>query len=223
MSDTISISRENKRERLIETWQLFLILALLSIIISILFQKFIMTRDVYYNLYSDQLEENRIDDIIDFTQKLQIWGYIAIPIITWLRLAFITFLLQLPLMIKFIEIPFRELFRIITFAFSIMFVGEMVRFLYLYFLPTESITLNSLTFIPLSITNFLDKSNYPDLVYSILSKINLFEFLWCYVIYAGLYKTNKLEKIDAVSIIFGVWVSLLLIVTGFTFFTGSLR
>jgi len=223
MSDSLVLTNKETKERLIETWQLYLLITISSIIVSFAFQKFIMTREVYYTLYGSQLEDYRIDDAINFMQKFQIWGYIATPFIVWLRLAFVAFLIQLPLILKFIEIPFREIFRITTLAYLIIFSADIVRFLYLYFLPSQSITAETLIFIPLSITNFLNKENYSELAFSVLSKINLFELLWGYIIYRGLYKTSKLEKIDAGLIVFGVWLGIIVLSVALVFFMGVLK
>jgi len=68
----------------------------------------------------------------------------------------------------------------------------------------------------------LDKNNYSDLVFSFLSKINLFELLWGVVIYIGLLKTKKLEKIDYALIVFGVWIGILVLTFAFNIFIGTL-
>lgn len=225
MSDalTITTTNENRKERLIETWQLYLIITISSVLLSFAFQKFIMTREVYYTLYGSQLEDYRIDETINFIQKFQIWGYVATPLIVWLRIAFVAFLIQLPLILKFDEIPFREIFRTASFAFLVIISLDMMRFFYLYFLPPQSITAETLTFIPLSITNLLNKENYSALAISVLSKINLFELVWGYVIYRGLYKTGKLEKIDAALIVFGVWIGIMVLSVALVFFMGVLK
>lgn len=223
MSDSFVLTNKETKERLIETWQLYLLITISSIIVSFAFQNFIMTREVYYTLYGSQVEDYRLNDAINLMQKFQIWGLIATPLIIWLRLAFVAFLIQLPLILKFIEIPFREIFRIATLAYLIIFSADIVRFLYLYFLPSKSITAETLIFIPLSITNFLNKENYSELAFSVLSKINLFELLWGYVIYRGLYKTGKLEKIDAALIVLGVWIGMMVLSVALMFFMGVLK
>ncbi len=135
MNRAISNTSYYKTERLIETWQLYLLITVLSIIVSLAYQKIIMTQEVYYSIYGNQMEEYRIDDLIRFIEKFQIWGYIVTPLFIWLKLAFVAFLIQLPLMIKYIEIPFNEIFRITAFAFLALLSANVVRFFYLFFLP----------------------------------------------------------------------------------------
>lgn len=222
MSDTIAILENEKGEKLFETWQLFLLVTVLNILVFYAFQKIIMTQDVYYSLYGSQLEEHRINDIISLSQKFQIWGYLATPLIIWLRIAFVSFLIQLPFMIKFIELPFKEIFRIVTIALFVLLFADVIRFFYLYFQPIEIVTSDLLTFTPIAITNLLDKNSYSDLAFSFLSKINLFELLWGVVIYIGLHRTKKLEKIDYALIVFGVWVSIVVLTFAITLLLGVL-
>lgn len=218
MNDTTAILENEKREDFFETWQLFLLLTVITILVSFAFQKLIMTQEVYFSLYGSQLEKYRIDDVINMTQKLQIWGILATPVLVWLRIAFVAFLIQLPFMIKFIEIPFKEIFRIVTIALFVLLLSDVTRLLYLYFQPMENITMDSLTFTPLAITNFLDKNNYSDLAFGFLSRINLFELMWGIVIYIGLIRTKKLEKIDYALIVFIVWVGIVILTFGLALF-----
>jgi len=220
MNNTFAFENNKQKEVNIKTWQLFLIITVLSLLVSFAFQKFIMTREVYYTLYGGQMEKYRIDDFISLIRKLQIWGYIATPLIIWLRIAFVSFLIQLPFMLKYIELPFKDIFRIVAIAYSVFLAADVTRFFYLYFQQSGNISFDMLSFIPLSITNFLDKSNYSDLSFAFLSKINLFELLWGVVVYIGLVKTKKKENIDCALIIFGVWLGILALSFGLSFFIG---
>lgn len=218
MSNAVAITNEEKKEIIIKTWYLLLIITVVSILISFAFQKIIMTREVYYSLYGSQMEDYRIDDYVSMILKFQIWGYLSTPLIIWLRIAFVAFLIQLPFMLKNIEIPFRDIFRIVTIAYFILLSEDVVKIFYLYFKPPEQITIDSLNFIPLALTSFLEKNNYSVLSFSFLSKFNLFELLWCIVVYFGLVKTKKLENIDYILIVSFVWVGILALTFGITFF-----
>jgi hypothetical protein len=222
MDDSISLTTKFDDARRIETWQLYLSISILSVIVAIALQKFIMTQEVYYSIYGSQMEEYRIDDFIKFTEKFQVWGYIATPLLVWLRIAFVAFLIQLPFMLKYIEIPFNEVFRIAAFAFMVMLSADIVRFFYLYFLPSESISTESLTITPLALSNLLNKTNYSDIAYTILSKINVFEFVWSYVVYRGLYRTDKINKLDSMPVVMCVWVGILVLVVAINLFLKTL-
>ncbi len=221
-SNAIAMSNSKQNKINVKTWQMFFIITVLSILISFVFQKLIMTREVYYALYGSQMEEYRIDDLVGMMQKFQLWGYVATPLIIWLRIAFVSFLIQLPFMLKYNEIPFKDIFRIVTIAYFVLLSADIVRFFFLYFQPSENISADLLTFMPLSITNFLNKSNYSDLSFSFLSKINLFELGWGFVVYLGLAKTKKMENIDYALIVLGVWIGIVALTLGLTLFLGAI-
>ena len=168
------------------------------------------------------MEEYRIDDLIRFIEKFQIWGYIATPLFIWLRLAFVAFLIQLPFMIKYIEIPFNEIFRITAFAFLVLLSADVVRFFYLFFLPKELITADALMMTPLAITNLLNKNNYSEITYLFLSKINVFEFFWTYIVYRELYRTGKINKIDSLLVVMSVWFGILVFIIALNLFLRTL-
>jgi len=218
MSNVIAITNEEENDIMLKTWHLFFLIVIVSVLISIAFQKFIMTREVYYSLLGNQMEDYRIDDYMSLMRKFQVWGYIATPLIIWLRIAFVTFLIQLPFMLKNIDIPFKVIFRIIAIAYLVLLSVDVIRFFYLYFKPAAQITVDSLSFMPLALTNLLNKNDYSEMIFSFLNKINLFELLWCVVVYFGLVKTKKMENIDYVLIVFFVWIGILALTFGVTLF-----
>ena len=220
MGNAAAITIDKNAKTYIKTWQLFIIITAVSLLISFAFQKLIMTKDVFYNLYGSQMEEYRIDDFIKMIQKFQVWGYIAMPLIIWLRIAIVSFLIQLPFLIMFKEISFQRIFRIVTIAYFVFMSADIIRFFYLYLQPSDKITLDLLNFMPLALTNFLDKNGYSDLSFSFLSKINIFEFIWGVVIYFKLKETKILENIDYVLIVFGVWIATIALTYGTFWFIG---
>ena len=178
MSEIVAISTSSGRTQKIKTWQMFVILCLLSTLISFLFQKLILTENLFYSLYSSQMEDYRIDQIFNFINRIQAWGYFLAPLIIYLRLMFMSLAIQLPLLIQYVDIPFRTIFRIVTVAFFAVIASDLARFIYLYSLPMNKINRETLSFIPLSLSSFLNASSYSQAAYSFLSKINIFEFLW---------------------------------------------
>ncbi|KAA3656183.1 MAG: hypothetical protein DWQ10_15980, partial [Calditrichaeota bacterium] len=104
---TMSIAHKLPTEHKIipKSWQLFFIIVGSNLAIGWVWNEFILTREVYYNLFADQLETNRIDAYFDLTRKLTLWGYLFQPAILWLQIVFFTLLLQTPMMLMNIEIP----------------------------------------------------------------------------------------------------------------------
>jgi len=168
-----------------------------------------MTRQVYHNLLSEQLEISRIDDYFNLVQKFSVWAYVFTPVVFLLRITFVSLLLQFPLVMKFIDIPLKQIFRVVTFAFIPLFFMSVIKTIWLLFLPVHQITQETLAFTPLAFTNFLNTSNYSQTVYGLLSNLNIFDVVWCIIVAEGLSRTGKLKKSDAYVLVLVIWTLIL--------------
>ena len=191
--------------------QIFLTLLAINVILSWIFQEVIMTREVYHSLLSGRLENYRIDKQIELINRFKIWGYLFLPVVLWLKFAIVSLLLQLPLMIKFIEIPFRKIFRVVMIASVSFLIMNSAYIIYLSALPAAEITQGSLNMIPLSISSIINISSYPESAVKMLSSFNLFEMGWVLLIYCGfvVIAAEKLKKFDVLILVIGVWSFLL--------------
>jgi hypothetical protein len=172
-------------------------------------QNHIMTRQVYYNLLSDQLQAHRIDLFYGMVKKFSVWNYLLVPLITLVRILFIALLIQLPLVFRFIDVPFSRLFRIATIAFIPLMLMILIKTAWLAMVPGEQIDAGVLSQVPLALTNMLDSSTYPKPVLGFLSGFNLFEISWCCIIAILLSKAARLKKSDAALMVFFIWTLIL--------------
>lgn len=208
MDNTIAINSNVSNDYNLKNWHLFLFITCSYLIITLVTDKFIMTRDVYQILLSDKMESYRIDDYYEMLKRFSIYSYLAIPLITWLKITFIALLLQTPIMLKNIEVSFKEMFKIAAIANIPYIVLGIARIVILFLTPKGNYTNELFSFTPGSITNLLVKENYNGVAYSFLSNINIYEALWILLIYLGLKRLNKIEKSDAFFIASGVWLGL---------------
>jgi hypothetical protein len=169
-----------------------------------------MTRDVYHNLLSEKMEAYRIDDYFNFVRKISIWSYIIAPLLLWIKITFYTLLIQFPLVLKFIDIPFKKLFRIVSFAQIPVLISGFIKIIWLFQYKPYQITEKTLALTPLALTNLINSSLYPKTTIILLSNINVFEMIWCIIVVKGLAATEKIKKIDAFLLVLGVW-SLILV------------
>jgi len=182
-------------------------LLLINVILSWVFQESIMTREVYHSLLSGQLESYRIDKQLDLINRFKIWGYLFLPVVLWLKFTIVSLLLQLPLMIKFIEIPFRQIFRVVMIA-SISFVlMNIVYIIYLSLIPATEINQDIINIIPFSLSSLVDISRYPESAIKMLSSFNLFEIGWLIILFYGftVIACEKLKKTDVALLLISVW------------------
>ncbi|MCA9731687.1 MAG: hypothetical protein H6696_09095 [Deferribacteres bacterium] len=220
---TISIVRELpiKGELNLKTWQLFIIIAVANLVIAWVWNQYILTRDVYYNLLADQLEANRIDEYFDLTRKFTLWAYLFQPALLWMQIIFFTLLLQTPLMLLNIEIPFNQIFRIVLIASLATTALALIQLLKLSFYPPEEITANVLNIVPFSTAELVEMSEYPLTSIFMLNKFNPFEFLWTFLLYKELVNTKTIKKESSLIIVFGLWLVIVLFQWGIVaYFSG---
>jgi hypothetical protein len=207
----LSCSMIIRRSPQIKTWHGFVLLLLCEWALLWYCNSEIFTLDVYHNLYGDHLEPQRIDDLFDIIKRLSVWGYVAIPIIAWLRIAFVTLLLQMPLVFRFIDIPFRDIFRIVLKSSFLLLLLELMKLLYLSRLSVSALSQAELAYLPLSLTNWLNTTHFSASATSFLNHLNLFEIGWLVSMYWGLAKTGKLKKLDAGVIVLVLWTALIVL------------
>jgi len=219
LAPTSSLNKEIQ----IKTWQLFLFVLLANLLAAWFYNEHIVTREVYHTLLAEQMEADRIDEYFNFLKKLSIGGYFFQPFFLWLQITFFVLLIQMPLVLMFIDIPFHQLFRTLTYASVPMTALAIARILWLYFLEPSEISLAILSVVPFSIASFLDASQYPLTAYMVLNKFNLFEMAWCFIIYKGLTSTGKLEKSNAALLVLCIWTLLLALQWGITAYLNGVN
>jgi len=194
----------------VKTRYVFLILLLCEMSLSWQYQTHIMPQDVFYALYGDRLDAQRIADLFDLLKQFQLWGFGMIPLFVWLRVAFLALLLQMPLVFRFIDIPFRDLFRILTVSSFLFVAFELVRLLYLLPIPSAMVTLQDLSWMPLSLLNLVALDPEARGALAFLSHFNLFEIGFLGLVYVGLIRTRKLKKLDAGLVVFLMWLMVII-------------
>lgn len=203
MMDTVLLY---KKPYYLKTWHLFIFICIVFCINTWLTQNFVMTREVYHNLLSKRMETYRIDDYFNFIRKISIWNYILLPAVIWIQITFVALLIQFPLVLKFIDIPFKRIFRIVAFAQIPLIFSRIIKTIWLMQFKPYQITEENLAFVPLAITNLIDTSLYSQSITGFLSHFNVFQILWGFILVKGLVSTDKLKKIDAALLVLIIWI-----------------
>ncbi len=199
-------------------WHLFLLLVACEALLTWFYQSQILTREVYHSLLQAQLDAQRIDALFDLLQRMSLWGFAAIPLIIGLRIMLVASLLQLPLVLRFIDIPFRQLFRIVAAASLLFILLEGVRLLRLSGIPAEQLTQANLNWMPLALTSLLRLEVATASVQGFFSHFNLFEIGWLALLYFGLSRTGQLRKRDAGLVVLVMWTVVVLFQWGLTLY-----
>ena len=136
---------------------------------------------------------------------------------------FITLSIQLPLVLRFIDVPFRQIFRVVTIASFVMVAMEAVRIWYVSNLSLATITQQKLAFVPLSILACFPGASFSGASFGFLSHINVFEFLWIFLMIRGLAAKGKVKRIDAALVVLLMWTILLVIQWGVLMYFENMK
>ena len=223
MSLENNLTENNFNGDFFPNWHIFIYLAIINFLIAFLASEFIFTREFYYTIFSDQMELTRIDKYVDIIKRFSFWSILLFPIFLLIRYLVIALLLQIPLLIRYIEISFTYLFRWVMFASIVLTVGQIFYFLRIYFTVKEKISSSLFTIQPLSLATMINPDEYSSTAISILNQFNLFDMAWGFILYIGLLKTGKIKKIDAFLLVLCVWTFLFTVQWTVLFFLEKIQ
>jgi hypothetical protein len=169
------------------------------------------------------MELTRIDTLIDVLKRYTFLGMLLIPAVLFIKYTINTLLLQLPMLLNFIEIRFGILYRLVMFSSTVLMLGQIVYFFRIYLSSPEHISRKLLIIKPLSVAALVDSDAYPPASLFILNQFNLFECLWIGCIFFGLLRTNSLKKLHAAMLAIFVWSIILFMNWAAYFFVGKLQ
>lgn len=193
----------------LRTWHLFLALALAAMLLSWLNNELVMTREVYHTLLGKQLDRDRIDAHFDLMQQMSKWGYLAIPLVLWLRIALVALTVQMVGLLGMVEIPFRSLFRAACWALTGLLYGIALRLIWLTRQGAEAITERTLAMTPGSVAAFvLDADQAGSLTYILLSMLNVGELVWAGILVFCLVRTGRTGWAGATAVTLAAWTLL---------------
>ncbi len=204
----------------IRTWHLFAVMVAASLVMAWVNKELVMTREVYHALLGTELEGDRIDRQFDMVQQTAKWGYVAIPAVVWLRIALVAMLAQLFLLLAAVEVPIRQVFRAACWAYPALLYGAAVRMFLLARAEPSSLTRESLSFVPGSLTAFFPTLAEPGTAtHLLLTQVSLWEGLWCVLLYFALRRVApRLGAGGALMTVAAVWTLIAAFLWGITLY-----
>ena len=204
----VEINQKEKyfNEEFFSNWHIFIYLSIINFFIAYLANQYIFSREFYYTIFSDQIELTRIDQYVDFVSRFSFWSLFLLPVFLFIRHTVVAFILQIPLLFMFIEISFKYLFRWVMLASVSLTMGQTIHLLNIYFTSAEKITPTLFKITPFSLATIINPREYASNAILILNHFSIFDILWGIILYIGLLKTSKLNRINTVILVLYVWI-----------------
>ena len=148
--------------------------------ITYLVQSFLITDNVFYNSYAEQLSYDRIEEIIAGQSKYAWVGYVILPVIYAIKFFLVACCLLAGSMFFDIKLKFGEAFKIALLA-DVIFVLPLLIKVFWFLVLQKDYTLQELQmFSPLSVLSLFDAKAIGVLWFYPLQLLNVFELLYIF-------------------------------------------
>jgi hypothetical protein len=155
-------------------------------------QTSLLTEQTYYNSLSGQMSDDKIEEMYKLKERLGTFSYFLVPLTTFIKILLPALCLHAVSILKSIDLPFRNAFKIALIAEAAFVVATLIRLLLLeFFVDIESFD-QIRSFAPLSLLNLFNYSSVPPYLVYALQTINVFEIFYCILLATGL--SNMLRK-----------------------------
>ncbi len=166
----------------VEFIPLSLILILLHIASSFLISEYVLTDQVYYNTYSEQVTMERIDEQLETQQKWKWVGYSLIPLMILIKMGYTALCLNIGTLFAGFRVSFKKLFQIAIIAESVLVLASLAKVFYLGFIVDVNVYQDFQYAYPLSLLHFVEPGSIPAWLRYPFQTLNLFEVTyWCFL------------------------------------------
>lgn len=137
-------------------WNRFIFLCVLIVTLTWAFQYLLISDVLYFNYFSERLNDEHIETLIEQGTKWNLIGYGLLPLLYFFKLSIISISLGLGLFFVNNRFKFKAFFNVVVFAESIFLLPILTKLLWFLFIQTKY-DLNDLNqFYPLSVLNLID-------------------------------------------------------------------
>ncbi|MBN1251321.1 MAG: hypothetical protein JXR51_16110 [Bacteroidales bacterium] len=213
-----SIILEKKINLLYSPFYFFVAFCSLSFIITFLTNKLIITEDLIYNSFAEQLTSQRIERIIATRLKFDWISYILSPIFIFLKFVIIAIVLNIGDILKDYKIGFKNLFQAAMIAETIFFIPKLIKlFWFLFFYEAQTMQeFGDFNF--LSLLSMFNKDEiYPWLIYP-FSLANIFELIYWLFLAFLISKFSKLDYNKSLGLVLSTYFVALIVWLVFVMF-----
>ena len=157
-----------------KSWQLYIYLVALGIILTYLINDLFYTESQIRATFSEQLSFERVTQMVELSVKWQWVGYIAIPLVLLLRVFYTSLCIYSGLLFFNFTAGFGRIFKIALWADFVFVLSTLAKLVILIFFR-EVNTLHDLQFQPFSVLEFFPRESVDTMFIYPLSLLNLFE------------------------------------------------
>lgn len=169
----------------------FILVCLSSILLTYTGKTLLISEDLYFQFFGDQLSYERITEIMSLQEKWEWISYVLVPIYYVVKIFLIGICIYIGAIIIAIDISFKKIFQMALLAEAIFFIPSIFKLFWFVFVQTNYTLSDIQTFYPLSVLNFFDPDSLDVWLIYPLQLINIFEVMYLLILAYGLFLNTK--------------------------------
>jgi hypothetical protein len=156
----------------------FLFIIAFSFLVVFFSNKLLISERIYYNTFAEQLTAEKIDGLIEQTQKWSWLGYVIIPIIYLLKFSLISLVLLTGFFFFDKKVSFSLLFKAVMLAEIPFLLVPLIKLFWFLFIQTQYNFNDLQYFYPLSALQLFEVKNLSTWQIYPLQLLNVFELAY---------------------------------------------
>ncbi|MFM6993891.1 MAG: hypothetical protein ACKOWO_02110 [Sediminibacterium sp.] len=197
---------------------LLIILLSLTLIQTFLSHKLLLTPNVYYNSFQEQLSIEQINKLIQIGNKYEYLGYLFIILIATIKCFLIALIIQGALILWGFKTQFSPIIKVVLFAEFVFLIPLIIKLIWFYFFKSVYSIEDIQLFSPLSLFGILSNKNIAPIWIYPLQLLNIFELGYWFILAWGLSKILSTDFDKSLQVILSSYVPALFIWVIFVMF-----
>lgn len=190
---------------------LFLFIVMGMTGMTIIFSRFMFTKDVYYRTYGDQLDFYRIDQLFSFQNKTEWIVYLLIPLILLVKTVLVSMCIQIGLLINDLKLSFGKTIQLVLTSEFVFFLPQLIKIAWFLFFVKNYTIVEVQQFYPLSALNIFDIDHLPAFMIYPFQTFNVFEILYWVLLAGGLKQALNKDLDNGIKIVFSGYIPALIL------------
>ncbi len=184
-------------QNVIKNWQIFIVLLVINELLLLLVWEALEPGLVIGGSIYRPERYFHLNTIKNYFQSMYYYVLVLLPLLIGIKYFLLSLFLQMPFIVQFKDLAFNKALRIVLVASSSQILAGFAR--YIVFmqkdLGAEKVGIQER--IPLGILSLIETEPLHQATVFLLNQFNLFEFIWCVLVYNGLiyYKADHHSKL----------------------------
>jgi len=195
----------------VKNWQILIVMLILNELLLLLIHETFEAKAVVTGFSNIPGNPEDLELYKNHGRNIYKYAMIFLPLILCLKYLLLGLFLQMPLTLQSRKMAFKKTLRVAMVASISQILSGVARFQYFLKEDPEHISGEVLQKVPLSIASLFETTALNQTLFFLINQFNMFEILWCFLIYKGLSYYQKGGSAQLKILVPLIWLILLFI------------